>query len=286
MTKEELLKKLYHDLKNPATYAGKSKLLQEAKKHDTNISTEDVEQWSKSQLAYTLHKPMGLNFKTKPVVVHQIDEQIDLVDMSKLSKHNDGFKFIMVVIDILSKYARLEPPKSKHGIAIKNALKHIFGETIRREKVMQTNKGTEFFNVLMKTYLANNNVKLFTTHSERKAQIVERLNRTIKGIMFRYFTKENTRRYIDILQDTASQCNASYHRSIMLLKMLTKIKKFKSGENFSKKDSHKRRRKSKFSLWDFARLSIEKAPFMIRYQEIWTEEMFIIDIIVYGNLTT
>ena len=59
------------------------------------------------QLAYTLHRPVRLNFKTWPVVVHRIDEQwqIDLVDMSKRSKHNDEFKFIMVVIDILSKYA-------------------------------------------------------------------------------------------------------------------------------------------------------------------------------------
>ena len=59
------------------------------------------------QLAYTLHKTIRLNFKTRPVVVHRIDEQWqnDLVDMSKLSKHNDEFKFIMVVIDILSKYA-------------------------------------------------------------------------------------------------------------------------------------------------------------------------------------
>ena len=35
--------------------------------------------------------------------------------MSKLSKHNDGSKFIMVVIDILSNYSWLEPIKPKHG---------------------------------------------------------------------------------------------------------------------------------------------------------------------------
>ena len=130
--KEELLKKLYCDLKNPAAYARKSKLLQEAKKHDANISIGDVEQWLKSQLAYTLIKPIRLNFKTRPVVVHQIDEQwqINLVDVSKLSKHNDGFKFTMVVIHILSKYAWLKPLKSKHGIAVKNALEHIFSETM------------------------------------------------------------------------------------------------------------------------------------------------------------
>ena len=142
--------------------------------------------------AYTLHK-LCLNFKSTLVVVHQIDEQwqIDLVDMSKRSKHNDGLKFIMVVTDILSKYAWLELLKSKNGIAIKNALEHIFSETARRAKVKQTGKGTKFFNLLVKTCKADNNIKLFATHSERKAQIIERLNRTIKGIMFWYFTKKN-----------------------------------------------------------------------------------------------
>ena len=57
------------------------------------------------------------------------------MDVSKLSKHNDEFKFIMMEIDILSKYAWLEPLKSKHGIAIKNVLEHIFSEAIRRPKV-------------------------------------------------------------------------------------------------------------------------------------------------------
>ena len=64
MTKEDLLKKLYYVLKNPTAYAGKFKLFQEAKKHDSieNASIEDVEEWLKSQLAYTLHGPIRLNF--------------------------------------------------------------------------------------------------------------------------------------------------------------------------------------------------------------------------------
>ena len=48
--------------------------------------------------------------------------------------------------------------------------------------------------------------------------------------MFRSFTKKNTRRYIDILQDIKSKYNASYIEvSKLLLKILTKIKKLKSG---------------------------------------------------------
>ena len=80
MTEEELLKKLYCDLKSQDAYAGRSKLLQKAKKHDASISIEDVEEWLKLQLAYTLDKPIRINFKARQVVAHQIDKQwqIDL----------------------------------------------------------------------------------------------------------------------------------------------------------------------------------------------------------------
>ena len=141
---------------------------------------------------------------------------------------------------------------------------------------------------MVKTYLANNNIKLFATHSQRKAHILGRLNRTIKGIVFRYFTKKNTRRYIDILQDIASKYNAPYHRSIKVApKDVNKDKETQVRINLCEKRlSDKRRKKSKFSIGEFVRLSIEKVLFMKRCQEIWTEEVFIIDAIVYGNPTT
>ena len=140
----------------------------------------------------------------------------------------------------------------------------------------------------MKTYLADNNIKLFATHSEQKAQIVERLNRTIKKIIFRYVIKKNTSKYIDILQDSASKYNAYYHRSIKMgPKDVSRDKETQVWINlYEKRLSHKQRKRSKFSVGDFVRLSIEKAAFMKRYQEIWTEEVFIIDAIVYGNPTT
>ena len=52
-----------------------------------------------------------------------------------------------------------------------------------------------------------------------------------------------------------------------------------------KRLSHKREKRSKFSVEDFVRLSIDRAPFIKRYQAIWTEEEFIIYAIVYGNLS-
>ena len=82
--------------------------------------------------------------------------------MSKFSKH--GFKFIMVVIDILSKYAWLEVLKFKHVKAIKSVLEHIFSERIRCPNIIQIDKEKKISNVFVKTYLANNNISSYLQH--------------------------------------------------------------------------------------------------------------------------
>ena len=124
-------------------------------------------------------------------------------------------------------------------------------------------------------------------HLVNEKQIMEKINGTIKGIIFRYFTKKNTGRYIDILQAIASKFNTRYHRSIkMAPKDVNKGKETQAWINLYRKKLCNKQRRSKFSVTDFIRLSIKKAPFMRRYQEIWTEEVFVIHAIVYGNPTT
>ena len=87
--------------------------------------TQIYQQMQKSGWNLSWHIPYKLallKFKTRSVVVHWIDEQwqIDLVDVSKISVHNDGSKFILVMIDSLNKCAWLESLKSKHGTAIEH----------------------------------------------------------------------------------------------------------------------------------------------------------------------
>ena len=100
--------------------------------------------------------------------------------------------------------------------------------------------------------------------------------------MFWHFTKKNTRRYIDILQDIPSKYNTSYHRSIKIAPIdVNKDKETQVWINLCEKRlSHKQRKRSEFSVEDFVWLSIKKAPFMKKYQETWTEEVFIIDDII------
>ena len=284
----ELLSNLYYSLDSSVSYSGREKLFKEAKKRNGKIKRNDVNKWLQSQLPYTLHRSVRLNFKTRRVVVYDIDEQwqMDLVDLPKISTQNDGHRYILVAIDVFSKYAWVESVKNKSGPVIKKAFQNILESNGKRKpKFIQTDKGNEFFNQHMRGLLQKNNIKLFTTNSERKASIVERFNRTLKELMFKYFTKNNTRRYIDVLHQFVGKYNNSYHRSIkMKPREVTEENSSIVWLNLYEKDWKIRNVKSKkFRVGNKVRISSEKTTFQKRYEEIWTEEIFTITHVIKGN---
>ena len=168
---EALLNDLYYSLSSLAAYVGRNRLYKEAKKKKEDLTRENVDRWLSKQLSYMLHKPVRKTFKTRHVIVYDIDEQwqADLVDMSKLAQHNSGYKFLLVCIDVLSKHAWIEPLKTKTAKELKESLQKVFLLNNRQPKLFQTDKGTEFLNTLVKYMLKHRNIKLFTTNSERKA---------------------------------------------------------------------------------------------------------------------
>ena len=86
------------------------------------------------------------HFRKRKVVVNDIDEiwAADLVDMQSFSKFNNGIKYLLMVIDVFSKYGWIVPLKSKTGVDVANALSKIFDE--RRCMKMWVDKGKEFYN--------------------------------------------------------------------------------------------------------------------------------------------
>jgi hypothetical protein len=59
-------------------------------------------------------------------------------------------------------------------------------------------------------------VDVYSTENEEKSCVVERWNRTNKDRMFKYFTVNNTLRYVDVLNDMVSQYNNTKHSSIKM----------------------------------------------------------------------
>ena len=139
--------------------------------------------------------------------------EADLVVMDSVSKVNVGYKYILTVIDVLSKYAWVEPLKTKSGENLVKAFEKICKKGRQPEK-LHADKGTEFTNRLFQKFLKNKNILFFTTHNETKASIVECFNRMQKGKMWKYFTANDTLKYTNVLQKLLYSYNHSRHRSI------------------------------------------------------------------------
>lgn len=200
----------YFDPKAPGSYAGLSTF---KKAHP---SLKDVAKVLQQYPAYTMHKPTRRGFPRNRVVVGGIDHQwqMDLADLSKLSRYNDGYNFLLCCIDILSKFAWIVPLQQKSAKHLTKAFAEILS-TKRKPFVVQTDQGTEFLNRSFQQLLKEHGIHFFNTFNEEtKASVIERLHRTIKGRMWRYFTHNNTYHYLDVLQDLVHSYNHTYHRSI------------------------------------------------------------------------
>ena len=104
------------------------------------------------------------------MIVNYIDEiwAADLFDMQSFSKFNNGIKYLLMVIDVFSKYGWIVPLKSKTGVDVANALNKIFRE--RRCMKMWVDKGKEFYDKHVKAL----GVQLYSTENEEKSCVVER----------------------------------------------------------------------------------------------------------------
>ena len=176
---------------------------------------QDVERWLSEQDTYTLHKPVRRRFKRRCIVVGGPNQhwQADLVDMSRLKKVNDGTTFILTVIDVFSKLAWCVPLKNKSAASLVAAFTQLLSNGV--PNTLQTDKGTEFLNRSLQKLLKEHGVHHFATHNEEtKASIVERFHRTQKTRMWRYFTKTQSVRYVDVLQAFMRSYSDTYHRSI------------------------------------------------------------------------
>ena len=86
------------------------------------------------QLADELDKPIITKFKKRKVYSSFRDNilGVDLADMKSLSKYKKGIKYLLCVIDLISKYTWVVPLKDKRRISIVNAFQKILDNSNRK----------------------------------------------------------------------------------------------------------------------------------------------------------
>lgn len=264
------LSEVYYNIKHPAGFGSIQKLVK-----TTGQSQKKVKAWLKAQPTYTLHKQARKRYPTRKYVVHDIDEQwqADLAEVGLIAKDNEGYRFILTVIDIFSRYAWARPLKSKRGEDVAVAFKSIFDEG-RIPRRVQTDQGKEFENRHVRDLFAQHNIELFSVKSAYKAAIVERFNRTLKHKLWRFFTHSVKQKWTRVLQDAVHAYNHSIHRSIG--RKPAEVTQNVVGDMREHEANKPKRPKGKddIQVGDSVRISKVKSIFAKGYLPNWTEEVF------------
>lgn len=144
----DYLRKLYYTPGNPGAFAGPEKLYQAVKQDGKyKIGRMRIRQFLNNEDPYSLLKPIRRSFPRSKVIVNTIDSMWDgdLADVSNILSENDGYKFLLVLIDIFSRFLFIVPLKNKQHQNVTDGLQSVF-HSGRKPETLRTDKGSEFKN--------------------------------------------------------------------------------------------------------------------------------------------
>ena len=225
------------------------------------------------QLANESHKPIIKKFKKRKAYSSFRDNiwGVDLADMESLSRYNKGIKYLLFAIDLFSKYAWVIPIKDKKGTSIVNAFKKILSDSNRKRNKIWVDQGSGFYNKSFKDFLKINNIEIYSTYHEGKSVVAERFIRNLKNKIFKYMTAISKYGYFDVLDDIVDKYNNTVHKTIKV-KPIEVRKDYYAEYN----EDQSSKRKCKFKVGAFVRISKYKNIFAKEYTLNSSEEVFVI----------
>ena len=114
---------------------------------------------------------------------------------------------MLCVVDIFSKYSSVDPSKDKNGVSIVNAFQSILKDSNRKPNKIWVDKGSDFYNSSFKKWLQENEIAMYSTHTERKSVVSGRFTRTLKNKIYKHMTSMSKNVYIDKLDDIVNEYN-------------------------------------------------------------------------------
>ena len=258
------LDKLY--LNGPASFGG-AKRLQDLSK----LSMKKIKMYLETKPSFNKYRSRRLRFPRLKVVVNDINEiwSVDLAYVDKLAKYNGGVKYLLVAVDCLSRYLRVEPLKTKYATETAQVFKKMMKHK-QPEKVW-VDDGTEFLGAF-KALCTERRIHLYSTFSEKKSAFAERNIRSLKNIIYRYLEEKWTFSYLDKLDAFVKTINSRVNRTIKLAP--NKVTKKDVPRLVSLTANTTNSQKPKFYIGDFVRIVKKEQTFGKGYKQSFTDEIF------------
>ncbi|KAH7714306.1 hypothetical protein AAVH_18325 [Aphelenchoides avenae] len=275
---------VYYSLDSPACFAGVDAVFAEAQRQAPAITRDDVRAWLAAQRTYTLYRPLKRRFKrlrTVPTGLNT-DWQADLNVLTKLKDDNDGYRYLLVCVDVLSRKMFAEPVLKKDAAHMRAAFDAIFERAGTRPWRLYTDSGTEFESAAMRRYFDSKDILKYHSSPQRAlhAAVAERANRTIKDRLYKYFSEYNTRRWTNAIQHIVDAINRSVCRVTRMRPVdvteqnAPRLRAAVYGDPFAREQRPPRAR-PRFTVGDHVRVQENKLAFA-KFLNTFTDKIFIV----------
>ena len=239
----------------------------------SKLSKTKVDSFLQQKDAHTKYHQTQRKFPRLKVIAYNINEiwSIDVAYVDKLARYNYGVRYLLVAVDVLSRFLRVEPMRSKSAQETAKAFKKMIVK-IQPVRVW-SDKGTEFKGAFQ--YLCDERgIATYTTSSETKSAFAERNIRSLKNIMYKHMENKWTYHYINRLQQFVNTINSRVNRVTKLAPNKVTKKHEPHLRSLAAKQSSKFVTKPKFDIRDKVRIAKQDLPFKKGYKQSFTDEVF------------
>ena len=234
-----------------------------------------------------VHAPVRINYPRKFYKLRSIYQcmHADLMEIPKLAEYNDGTNFLLVVINIFSKFVYVKPLKDKSAKTVCIAFEDILKNMIYIPNSLSTDLGTEFTNKKFRKLLKKHKIHLYHSTTIKKAVFAERLIRDLRRLIYKGINARGNYHFLDILPLIVDHMNNTENRMIKMKPVDVTIdneheviRRYKEIEKQKAKKicPNNEKRKPKFQVGDDVRMSTYRKLFdkETSFSENWTYETY------------
>lgn len=280
--RNQYLKEVFTAQDSNAKYGSAQTVFKTVKKEGKySISFSEIEDFLSSQPAYSLYKRSIKRFDRPRVVVSEKDGQwdVDTLSMRWYSKWNKDYGYILVCVDILTRFLIARPLVALRAEYVKEAFEDIFKVTSTPPRSIRSDNGTEIKNSLMKQYFRSQGIVHFFSINTVKASFCERVIQTLRVRLGRAMRGQNNFNWVNHLQEVVDSYNNTYHKSLKCTPMEAMCVKDRAAlwnHQYLRNDSATKtgpNKPYKFNIGDRVRISYIKNPFSRAYDETFGREI-------------
>ena len=285
-TKEmnDYLRGIYNDPEHPAGFSGASTVYKAVRSEGRyEITQKQIKTWLASQDAYATFKPARKRFPRPKVIVSSKDQtwDCDCLSLKYHTSDNKGFGYILVCVDVFTRYLYTRPLVALQGVRVKEAYEDIF---VYNEKpsTVRSDHGSEFVNKTVEQFFLSQNIKHYLTSNEIKTSHGERVIQTLRMRIARLFRARNDFNWIDHLKELTEAYNTSNHTALnstpseaMCDTEKTELWhwQYKRNDTATKTGPNLA---YEFAVGDRVRISYLRESFHRAYDHSWTKEIYTI----------